>query len=242
MRIVPAVLAVVLASAVLAPVEAQAPPTHQAFQFKFGGFFPTGGGDFWDENEQVFGLDASDLHDFSFGMSFVLALNNNTELGFNVDFYDATERSQYRDFVDEDGFPILHDTHLELVPFTADLRFLPGGRFNYRGAMGQRRLLKPVPYFGMGIGLTFWEYEEVGDFLDFGFDPPEIFPAGFQDDGVAFTANALAGVEIPINPVVNFLFEGKYLWAEDDLGGDFGGLGELDMSGFYVYGGIAFRF
>ena len=56
------------------------------------------------------------------------------------------------------------------------------------------------------MGLIFWEYEEVGVFVDAPVVPEEIFFARFIDDGVAFEVHALAGVEIPMGRMTNLLF------------------------------------
>ena len=215
-------------------------PRTEAFQLRFGAFFLEGGGELWDTNEELFTLEASDFDDFIFGLSWVHSFHNHFELGVNLDFYEETVLSHYRDFVDQRGFRIFHDTSLDLAPLSVDVRFLPGGRHRIR-AKG-RRILKPVFYVGGGIGTVFWEYEEVGDFLDFTEDPPEIFPARFQDDGNAFEIHALAGVELPFGRASSFLLEARYSKADDDLDDDFAGLGEIELGGTAVYGGLSFRF
>ena len=214
--------------------------TDNTVQVRLGGFFPSGDSDFWDETEEVFTLDASDFDDFILGFSFVHSINNDFEVGLNVDFYEETALSQYRGFVDESDLPILHDTQLELVPVTVDVRFLPGGRYRIRP--GGRRVIKPVFYVGAGVGLNLWDYEEFGDFLDFTEDPPEIFPDFFRDSGTAFEAHLLAGAELPLGRMTNMLIEGRYSSSDDDLSGDFAGLGELDLSGYSFYWGLSFRF
>lgn len=217
-------------------------PAESAFQIRLGTFMPSGDSDFWDDTEDVFTLRASDFDDFILGLTYVRPVSNEIEIGFNVDFFEETVLSEYRDYVDEDGFAILHDTVLSQMPLTADVRVIPGGRDRVRP--GGRHIVKPFFYLGAGLGLTFWEYEEYGDFLDFTFDPPEIFLDRFVDDGVAFEAHVLAGVEIPLSRMTNLLFETRYSKCDDDLGGDFEGLPEtnLDLGGSSIYGGLSFRF
>ena len=217
-------------------------PPRGALQVRIGWFMPSGSSDFWDATEDVFTLDTSDLDGFVLGFSYVRSINNELEVGLNVDFYDERARSQYRDWVDENGFPIFHDTKLGLIPWTVDVRFIPGGRYRLRP--GGRFIRKPLFYIGGGVGFVWWEYEEVGDFLDFDFDPPEIFGSRFSDDGVTFEAHALAGVEVPVGQSINLMFEGRYSVAEDDLRGDFAGLAEtdLDLGGLAIYAGFNFRF
>jgi hypothetical protein len=231
----------VLASSLAAQAQSAVGPSPE-FQFRLGGFFPTGDSDFWAENEDVFTLDSSDFDDFIWGLTLVAPVSNNVGVGFNVDFYDARVRSSYRDWVDQNGLRINHDTRLDIVPMIVDLRFYPGGRDAVRGAQGQYRALKPAFYLGGGVGANYWEYEEKGDFLDFTFDPPEIFFARFRDDGFAFAAQALAGIELPLGPKWNGLFEARYTWSDAELRGDFAGLGTLDLGGFAVYAGFGVRF
>jgi hypothetical protein len=225
-----------------APARAQSAgwPANDAFQLRFGYFFPEGGGDLWDGNEEVFTIDASDFEDFTFGIGWVHSFGNQFEVGVNLDFYDETQRSHYRDYVDEDGFLIFHDTELSHSPLSVDFRFLPGGR--YRTRSGGRLVLKPVFYVGGGIGAVFWDYDEYGDFIDFGGDPLVIFPGAFGDSGTAFEYHGLAGVELPLGRSTHLLFEGRYTKADDELGGDFAGFGTIELGGASIHGGFSFRF
>lgn len=219
-------------------------PPKSAFQVRFGYFLLDDNRDdgFWADTESVFTLDASDFQGFSFGATYAHAYQNWLELGFNFDLFDATERSAYRDFVDENGRSILHDSELSLIPLTIDVRFYPSGR--YRVRPGGRNIVQTTFYLGVGGGFVFWDYEERGDFLDFSFNPPEIFGAQFSDDGVAPEVHGLAGVEIPMTPSTYLMFEGRYSFAEDTLGGDFSDLPERDITlgGLALYGGFSFRF
>jgi hypothetical protein len=236
------VVAALLLVAPTLPSWAQPGGGGASVKMRLGGFFPSGSSEFWEVNEEVFTLDHSDFDDFMFGGSWVTSLSNHVEVGFNVDFYDAVVLSAYRDFVDQDGFQILHDTALTLVPLTVDVRFLPGGRFAVRGARGERLVRKPVPYIGVGAGVNFWEYEEVGDFV--GGIVPTVFFDRLTDDGVDPEAHALLGIELPVGPAWSFTVEGRYSWSEATPGGRFTELdqGKLDLGGFAFFGGAAVQF
>ena len=52
----------------------------------------------------------------------------------------------------------------------------------------------------------------------------------------------LAGVEVPLGARWNAIAETRYTWSDDDLSGDFAGLGTLDLGGFAVYAGFGVRF
>ena len=138
-------------------------------------------------------------------------------------------------------FDIIHDARLWMLPLTVDVRFLPVGRYAIRGH-GQVAVRRPVPYFGVGGGMNFWSYEEIGDFLTFETDPPTVIFGDFDDNGVALEAHVLAGIELPIGPVWSLMFEGRYSWSDDELGESFGGLGDIDLGGASAFIGASMRF
>lgn len=211
-----------------------------AAQFRLGAVFPSGGGEFFDENEQVFTFEPSDLNGWAFGFTYVMPISQHFELGWNLDYAEGSDVTQYRDVVDEDGFSILHDTWLRSAPASVDLRFLPAGRAAQRGSSGQYSARRPVPYIGAGVGANFWSYEEVGDFVDFGTD--QIFTSGFEDDGVAAEAHVVAGLELPIGAVWSLTLEGRYAWSDDELSDDFAGLGKIVLDRGSVFLGWTYRF
>ena len=237
----------ILAAALLvaaAPALAQSPGTDGSFRFRFGGYFPSGNSTFWDANEEAFTLSSSDFRDWMAGASFVTSMNNWFEVGFNLDFYDAAQRSADRGYVDEFGYPILHDTSLELIPISVDVRILPTGRYALRGQSGQRRIRRPVPYVGAGVGVTYWEYLEQGDFVGFDDIGPFVYYDRLKDSGTEFTTHALAGVEFPMGTSWNFTLEGRYMWAKATPSGPFSplALGDLDLGGFAGFFGFSKQF
>lgn len=225
-----------------APVFAQSGDAG-GINFRVGGFFPSANSEFWDVNRDIYTLDKSDFNDGIVGFSWLVPVNNNLEVGVNIDAYDSSVRAADRDFQDQDGFPILHDTNLRLVPVTVDLRILPGGRYHQRGRGGRISVRKPVPYFGVGGGVNFWQYEEVGDFVAFDPDPIVVFDRA-KDSGATFVGHVLAGVEIPVGPQWGVSFEGRYSWSEATPSGPFSDFdqGKLDLGGFALFVGGTLRF
>jgi len=207
----------------------------QSLQVRLGAFFVEGESDFWDDNASVFTLEPSDFDDMMLGLTYSHSFNRFFELDLNTDFFDRTVVSEYNDFVDGLGFPILHDSSLELVPVTVGVRFLPFGR----AQAGKR---KPVLFIGAGGGVNFWHYEEIGDFIDFA-DPnsPIVFGV-FSERGEAFVGYATAGLELPVSRGFNVGFEARWFDSDDDLSGDFAGLGEIDLSGFSASVSANWRF
>lgn len=226
---------------IFAPAAAAPAGDGGALQFRIGAFYPSGSSEFWDVNESVFTLDKSDFNDVIGGVSWLTPLNNFLEIGFNADFYDATARSAYIDFVDQDGFPILHDTRLRAMPLTVDLRVHPAGRHAQRGRSGRLLVRRPSFYVGAGAGMNVWEYEEVGDFV--ASDLSVVFDR-LKDSGVDFEGHVLAGIELPVSPAWGVNFEGRYSWSEVTPGGRFADLdqGKLDLGGASGFVGATLRF
>lgn len=213
-----------------------------ALQLKLGVAANRGNGEFWAATEEAFTLAAGDLDDLALGLTWTSGIGSHIDIGFNVDLYDATARVGYRDFGDQDGYPILHDTRLRMVPVSVDFRILPFGRGIRRDRAGIPRERSPLVYLGGGVGLNVYRYEEYGDFVNF--DDPDwpVVEDEFRDDGIAPLATAVAGLEIPVGDVLGLVFEGRYRWSRVDPGNDFRGLGNLDLSGPSAYVGLSLRF
>lgn len=221
------------------PALAQSGRGDGAFQLRVGGFFPSGEGEFWEDTEQIFTIDSSDFDSGVLGLSYVAGMTNFVELGLNADFYEKTVLSAERDFTDEFGDEVLHDTTLSQIPVSVDLRLLPLGRYKHRHRGGG--VLQPVIYVGGGIGVSFFEYEEIGDFVgDFG-NGPEVFFDRFRDSGSAFSTHVVGGLEFPVSPQFNLMFEARHTWADAELSDDFGGQ-EIELGGTAAYVGGSFRF
>ena len=214
-------------------------PRH-SFQLRFGYLFPQGEGTLWDDTASRFTLAPDDFNGPTWGLSFVTAVNNNFEIGVHGDWYGKTVVAAERDFVDEFGYAIVHDTTLEQRPFAVDVRLIPGGR--YRGGDQGRSRLKPVFYIGVGLGVNIWDYVESGDFVDAGDPDLPIYYGTFKESGEALEARVLAGLEFPISPGFNFLVEGRYTWAQGDLNRDLADFENIDLGGAWGFVGASFRF
>lgn len=207
----------------------------RSFQLRLGGFFPDGDSDFWADTESVFTLDASDFDDILFGLTYSHSFNRFFELDVNADFTDATVVSEYQNFVDGSGFPILHDSTLKTSLVTIGIRFLPFGRARRGGS-------KPVLFLGAGGGVNFWSYGEIGDFIDFDDPANPIVFGEFKERGEAFVMYGVCGLELPLAPGFNLGFEARYFSSDDELKDDFAGLGTLDMSGWAASVSANWRF
>lgn len=216
--------------------EVAGPRPHVVFAFKLGGLYPTGNSDLWAYHEDLFTAEVDDFDDLAFGLDLVLLAQSHLELAFGLETYEGSASSVYRDYVEASGLPIAQFQKLSLVPFTAGVRWLPFGR--YDDESGSPHTV--VPYLGAGFGALLWEYELSGSFVDL--ITLEIYDDFFYDDGATLCATGTAGIEFRVSRAWSVLLEGRYLWAEDDLGADFVGFDDLDLSGWAVFGGASVRF
>jgi hypothetical protein len=253
MKALIAVAAIATASLLTLSRAVAAPPGNGAFDFRAGGFFPAGNSDFWDETENNYTLDHSDLNGLTGAVGYTASINNYIEFDVDASVYAAAERSSDRGFVDTNGNLILHDTRLFTCPVTVSFRVLPAGRYARRGAEGQHYVRRPVPYLGAGVGLEYWQYEEEGDFV---FPNPSnpLLPLidydRVKDTGVEFETHVKVGIEFPIAPEWNLTLEARRSWAGATLQDGFPSTAltaapvprDLDLGGVSVLLGASLRF
>ena len=250
------VVAAFVVAASLPVTTSAAPPAGRdgAFNFRFGGFFPTGSSDFWNYQETYYTFDHSDLNGFTGGVGYNGSINNYLEFDANADWYVASTRSADGQYTDIDGFPILHDRRLATYPLTVGLRVIPGGRFARRGAEGKHYVRHPVFYLGGGIGMAYWQYEEEGDFVFSDPTPTDpnavsIFYDRAVDTGLEFQTYAMIGMEFPVSPQWNITFEVRHTWSEASVNEFFpstalgpGFPNQLDLGGTSLVVGGSLRF
>lgn len=218
----------ILALSALAPAPAEA---EASVRFRLGQLTPEGDSPYWEEKAIDFTRDVDDFEDLFVGGDFLWDTTPWLGVMVSLDHFSTDVDQEYRDFVDDQGFPIAHTTTLEITPVTLGLvvRLAPPRA--------------PVrPYLGAGGGLYLWRLQEEGDFIDFTTSPPEIFFGDFEDDGSPFGYYLLAGIEVPLGAYLSLVAEGRWDQADDELEGDFAGLGDLDLSGRRVSAGISWTF
>lgn len=114
-------------------------------------------GDVLAANLDFLEFEVPDFNSPAIGGEWLVGLGQFVEAGVGASFSRRTVPSVYADFVDSDGSEIDQDLRLQIVPVTFSARVLP---------FGQRSAIQP--YFGAGVSVYRWEYEERGEFVDFG--------------------------------------------------------------------------
>ncbi|MGE5125480.1 MAG: hypothetical protein ACM3PV_04255 [Betaproteobacteria bacterium] len=211
---------------------------------RIGAFFPRGHESLFQDLNSLYtpnadparGVKGSDFNGVFGGVEYNTAVAPNVEVGLHMDGYGRRIETSYRDYTRPSGDEIRQTLKLDMVPVGATIRLVPTSK--------RARI---APYVGGGVDAIFYRYEEEGDFIDF-FDPSNpIIADRFKDSSVMFGVHAVAGVRVFLNRDFAIVAEGRYQWAQKDMGDDFapnesGLVNRLDLSGPSAVVGLHVRF
>jgi opacity protein-like surface antigen len=203
-----------------------------------GWAFNRSDGEIYDFLTDQLTLDKSDFDSPAFTGDVSLRLKSWMDAVIGIEFSGSTTESEFRDFVDQSGAPIEQETRLTQVPLTASLKFYPIGRGRMVGEYAWVRSTF-VPYVGGGVGATWYELKQKGDFVDF--VDMDIFESEFVSHGWAFAQHAFVGFDVKLTKNIGLVLEGRYYWAEADLKGDFVGFDHIDLDGARLMIGLSWR-
>jgi hypothetical protein len=201
-------------------------------RFRLGYQQPDGGGSYWEDKALTWTGASSDLDGMVWGIDGRFMITPTIGFQTGWEYSSSSVDQSYLDWVDGDGRDITHRTRQTLNEVN--------GLFVYRPLT--RSPLRP--FIGAGAGWLFWDIQESGRFIDFA-DPqdPQIFSTTYSATGSTLSALAIAGVDIRVSRGASFFVEGRYRWANADLGGAFSGLGfGTDFDGYQISGGFSFDF
>jgi opacity protein-like surface antigen len=208
-------------------------PTHydrrNELRLWLGGFRPDASGAYFNEVRRDFTFNSSDLQDVIFGADYMLHITPYVGVIFSGSYYQGSGTQAYRNFTDNTGGSITHDTSLDVSSFTAGVVFHLAPQY-------------PVdPYIGGGGGIYAYRLRESGDFIDFTQTNLPVFTDTLESNGTAFGYFFLAGVDFRVSHTISLFAEGRFTRAYKDLSGDFAGAGRLDLSGKQIAGGISWH-
>jgi hypothetical protein len=212
---------------------------HFSLAFNVGYGMPTAGSDIYDFVTKEHTLERSDFNSMVVGGSFGVRITDQVELSLDVAHGSANTPSEFRDWVDQDDLPIEQNTKLSWTPLTVSLK----GFLWERGRRVSRFAWVPgqwAPFIGAGAGWMYYQFKQSGDFVDF--ETYDIFGDTFRSEGDTGLFHLLAGAEWTLSPAFYLTGEGRYTWAEANLGRDFTGFDPIDLSGFQATVGLAVRF
>jgi opacity protein-like surface antigen len=168
------------------------------------------------------------------GLEYNQRLAKNLEIAIAVDGYERDFQTAYREYTREDDRDITQVLRLSMVPLGVSLRLVPTSR---RAAI--------APFVAVGVDVVFWHYEEYGDFIDFSDQDLPIVPDAFVSDGTTVGFHVSGGVRVKMTDDVSLVAEGRYQWAEDEMGDDFfrsTDQNRIDLSGVAATLGVHIRF
>ena len=201
------------------------------FRGSIGAFSPDGDSQYWADKEFDFTAVADDYEDFTFAGDYLHYLSARVGLLASFGVWEGSATQSYRDFVDNFGGEISHVTKLQTA--WLDLGMV-------LSLLGRRAVV--MPYVGAGGSLVSFGLTEEGEFIDFGFSPPEVIRDRYLADGDTFGFFWLAGFEVPLGAGTALFAEARWRVADVELEQDFSGLGTLDLSGRALTAGISFSF
>ena len=212
------------------------PASAGGLDIRLGAFVPRASSNLFVDDEELYFVEKNDWVGFTWGGEYNHVLVDNLEIGVHVDGYSRTIDTSYRDSTRPDGGEIYQTLKLNIVPFGLTVRLVPTSKRT-----------KVAPYVGGGVDLFYYKYEEWGDFIDF-WDPDlPVYADHFLADGVTFGFHAAGGLRFYLNRDFALVVEGRYQWADAEMGGDFspnepGLINNLDLSGASVTFGLHVRF
>ena len=196
-------------------------------------------GELFDFTTDQLTLERSDFNAPGMTVDVGFAVTPRLDLRTGVDFTSAFARSEFREFTDIDDLPIEQDTTLRQVDIVGSVEFAitPRGR-----AIGQYSYIPSpvVPYVGGGGGFLWYQFEQIGDFVDF--TDLAIFGARFESSGWTPSAHAFGGVDVRVTPNIFITGEARYVWADAELKRDFSRFDPIDLTGLRIGAGVRFVF
>jgi hypothetical protein len=240
--------ALTFAATLVAAGSAQAQSAGNGFLFKepVVGFSLMGGLASPQANSDVFSFITSELTvsktDFrsaTFGADFSVRVAPRLDLVVGGRYSGTSKPSEFRNFVDNNNFPIQQTTSFARVPLTVSLKtyLVPRGR-----AIGHFAWIpaRYMPFIGVGGGAMWYQLKQDGDFIDP--DTKNVFSDTFNSSGWTPTAHALAGMDIALSQHFGLTGEGRYTYAKGNLSSDFSGFDRIDLSGLSATVGFYARF
>jgi len=185
-------------------------------------------------------LGKSDFAAGYFGAEIAVRVSDRVDLAFGAGHSGSSTRSEFRDWVDADDLPIEQTTDLAVNPVTMSVKYYLSDRGRSVGRFAWIPN-KVNTYVGGGAGITWYRFEQRGDWVDF--ETLDIFNTRFKSNGSGASVHALAGVDVALTKFFFLTGEGRYSWARGALDEfSFEGFDKMDLYGLQFAVGFSARF
>lgn len=205
-----------------------------------GGFlFANAGSDVYDFITEQLTLRKKAFNAPVIGGRLGAALTPRLEVAVLIEQSNASEASEYREFVDNQNLPITQTTAKREVQLAANLRWslLPAGRRISRFAWIPRTF---TPFVGAGAGAIKYEFEQYGSFVDF--QTMRVFNSTFRSEGWAPSVHAFAGADLRVYRKLYLTGEARYTWSTAPLSDDFVDFAPISLAGARLGGSLKLVF
>ncbi|MGQ0814014.1 MAG: outer membrane protein [Gemmatimonadota bacterium] len=238
------VLAFTLAFAIL-PARAHAQsgfmfgPPDATISVRVGAANPSANDQLFDFFTRELTLERGDFRTVALAADVGIRVTRQFDVLLGIAYDGSTNRSEFRDWVDQDDMPIEQTTSFDRIPLTVGAKYyiLPRGRSLSTHTWVPTNV---TPFVTAGAGYMFYDLEQHGDFVDH--ESLEVFRRRFESSGGGATLHVGGGSELWFTPRVGISAEGRYSWASGDLETDFADFGNIDLRGFQITAGLALRF
>ena len=174
-----------------------------------------------------------------FGGRMGFAVSPRVEVAVMYEQSEASSKSEYRDFVDNQRLPITQTTGLKESHIAASIRWslLPSGRRISRFAWIPRTI---TPFVGAGAGAIKYKFEQYGIFVDY--QTLLVFNSTVRSVGLAPSAHAFAGADLRVYRKIYLSGEARYTWSSAALSEDFEDFDPITLAGVRVGGSLKLVF
>ena len=161
------------------------------------------------------------------------------DLAFGIGWTRSRTVSEYRRWVDNLDNPIEQETTYQLITGTlgAKYYFQDRGRSVGRLAWVPNRM---APYLGAGVGVSSYEFRQVGDFIDT--STLEVLNDYQESTGQGLLAYGAAGVDFVVARNAIVTAEARYTLSNASVDGSYVGFRDMDLSGLQLMLGLGFQF
>ena len=207
--------------------------------FRGGYAVPSAGSEIFDFVQEQLTVEKRDFNTVTLAGEVAVQVADRVDVAVGLGFARSIKRSEFRDWIGDDGLPIEQSTELSRIPVTVSAKYY----LMDRGRSVSSLAWIPTrwsPYVGLGGGFVSYDFEQAGEFVDF--ETLDIFRDVLLSGGKTGTAHIMAGADLSLNPRFLLNAEGRYSWASAEMSQDFSGFDNVDLSGFQATLGIGVRF
>lgn len=165
------------------------------------------------------------------------------DIALNIGWTRSRSLTEYRRFVEEisptQRVPIQQETTYQVVTGTLGVKYYLRERGRRVGSLAwvPQRL---TPFMGAGVGLSSYDFRQVGDFVDT--QTFEIFSDWLETSDDGLLAYGAAGADFALWKNALVTAEARYTFSKADVGGPFIGFNDIDLAGLQLLVGIGFQF